>query len=144
MKTRIQAVAIAVLAGIGAWHPALRAQEATRTVWDGVYTEAQAKRGAALYRKHCASCHGEALEGDGEAPPLAGGEPFWNWNGKPLTGLFDKIQKDSPPKEPGTLSREVSADLLAYILSFNKFPAGQTELPHAAEALNKIRYQSKK
>jgi hypothetical protein len=85
-----------------------------------------------------------ALEGDGEAPPLSGGEPFWAWNGKPLTALFDKIHKEMPHNRPGTLSPEASADLLAYVLQFDKFPAGGTELPHEAAALNQIRYESKR
>jgi mono/diheme cytochrome c family protein len=118
--------------------------QASRSVWDGVYTEAQAKRGEALFEQNCVSCHGPALEGDGEAPPLSGGEPFWAWNGKPLTALFEKIHKEMPHNRPGSLSPESSADLLAYVLRFDKFPAGATELPHEAAALNQIRYESKK
>lgn len=49
-----------------------------------------------------------------------------------------------PHNRPGTLSPESSADLLAYVLQFNKFPAGATELPHDTGALNQIRYESKK
>ena|SRR5579864_8518068 len=118
--------------------------QASRSVWDGVFTEAQAKRGEALFNENCVSCHGPALEGDGEAPPLSRGELLWAWNGKPLTALYDKIHKEMPHNRPGTLSPEKSADLLAYILQFNKFPGGETELPHDAAALNQIRYESKK
>ena len=120
------------------------AQSASRSVWDGVFTEAQANRGQALYEQNCVSCHGPALEGDGEAPPLSGGEPFWTWNGKPLTALFEKIRKEMPHNRPGTLSPEASADILAHLLRFNKFPAGEIELAHTADALNQIRYESKK
>jgi hypothetical protein len=67
--------------------------------------------------------HGPALEGDGEAPPLSGGELFWAWNGKPLTAQFHKIYKEMPHNKPGTLSPDASADLLAYVLQFDKFPA---------------------
>ena len=116
----------------------------SRSVWDGIYTEAQAKRGEALYNQNCVSCHGPALEGDGEAPPLSGGEPFWTYNGKPVTALFDKILREMPHDHPGTLTPEASADLLAHVLHFNKFPAGDAELPHTADALNQIRYESKK
>lgn len=137
MTTKIILVLIVIAA-------ALLAQSASRSVWDGVYTEAQAKRGEALFEQNCISCHGPALEGDGEAPPLSGGELFWTWNGKPLTALFDKIHKEMPHNRPGTLSPEASADLLAHVLHFNKFPAGETELPHDAGALNQIRYESKK
>jgi S-disulfanyl-L-cysteine oxidoreductase SoxD len=78
--------------------------QGSRSVWDGVFTEAQAKRGEALFHENCVTCSGPALEGDGEAPPLSGGEPFWAWNGKPLTALFDKIHKKMPHNKPGTLS----------------------------------------
>jgi mono/diheme cytochrome c family protein len=115
---------------------------ASRSVWDGVYTDAQAKRGEALFAENCVTCHGPGLEGDGEAPPLSGGEPFWAWNGKPLTALFDKIHKEMPHNKPGTLSPEASADLLAYVLQFDKFPAGASELPHDSAAMNQIRYES--
>ena len=137
MNTKI----FAALAGIAA---VALAQQASRSVWDGVYTEAQAKRGEALYGQSCSSCHGPALEGDGEAPPLSGGEPFWTWNGKPLVALFDKIQREMPHDHPGTLSPEATADILAHVLRFNKFPAGDKELPHETQALNQIRYESKK
>ncbi len=43
--------------------------QASRSVWDGVYTDAQAKRGQALFEQNCVSCHGPALEGDGEKHP---------------------------------------------------------------------------
>jgi S-disulfanyl-L-cysteine oxidoreductase SoxD len=61
-----------------------------------------------------------------------------------MTALFDKIHKEMPHNRPGTLSPEENADLLAYVLLYNKFPAGEAELPHDAEALNPIRYESKK
>jgi hypothetical protein len=88
--------------------------------------------------------HGPALEGDGEAPPLSGGELFWAWKGKPLTALFDKFHKEMPDNKLGTFSPEASADLLAYVPQFDNFPAGATELPHDTAALNQIRYESKR
>ena len=42
--------------------------QSSRSVWDSVYTDGQAKRGEALFNQNCVSCHGPALEGDGEAP----------------------------------------------------------------------------
>jgi hypothetical protein len=61
-----------------------------------------------------------------------------------MTALFDKIQKEMSHNRPGTLSPEASTDSLAYVLQFNKFSAGEAELPHDAAALNQIRYESKK
>ena len=71
MKIKIAVAAIIGLASIGALHSALRAQEeqAARSVWEGVYTEEQARRGAELYAQECASCHGPLLTGTGEEAP---------------------------------------------------------------------------
>jgi S-disulfanyl-L-cysteine oxidoreductase SoxD len=120
------------------------AQEATRSVWDGVYTPEQADRGRPLYNQHCASCHADTLMGGEMSPPLVGGEFMSNWNGLTLGDLFERIRTSMPQNKPGTLSREVNADITAYILSVNKFPAGKTELPHAAEFLREIRIDSEK
>jgi S-disulfanyl-L-cysteine oxidoreductase SoxD len=123
---------------------ALLGQETTRSVWDGVYTEEQAKRGQPLYSQHCASCHGDALTGGEMSPPLAGGDFLSNWNGLTVGHLFDRIRKTMPVTRPGKLSREVNADILAYILSVNQFPAGKDELAHDAEMLKQIRLDATK
>jgi S-disulfanyl-L-cysteine oxidoreductase SoxD len=122
----------------------LSAQEATRSVWDGVYTEAQADRGRPLYNQHCASCHADTLMGGEMSPPLVGGEFLSNWNGLTLGDLFERIRTTMPQNNPGKLSREVNSDINAYILSVNKFPAGKTELAHSAEFLKDIRIDSEK
>ena len=70
----------------------LRAQGAGRTVWDGVYTEAQATRGAASYGQYCGACHGAQLNGTGEAPGLAGGEFISNWNGLSVGEVFAQLR----------------------------------------------------
>ena len=118
----------------------LLAQLSTR---DGVYTAVQAERGKAAYAKDCASCHAETLEGTGQAPPLTGDEFAANWKGQPLSELFDKIQGGMPADRPGQLSRATNADILAYLLSASKLPAGQTELDSGAEALRKIRFEAR-
>ena len=122
----------------------LFAQEPTRSVWDGVYTEAQANRGRPLYNEHCASCHADTLMGGEMSPPLVGGDFLSNWNGLTLGELFERIRTTMPQNKAGKLSREVNADITAYILSVNKFPAGKTELPHSTEFLKQIRVESEK
>jgi mono/diheme cytochrome c family protein len=122
----------------------LSAQEPTKSVWDGVYTEEQAGRGRPLYNQHCASCHADTLMGGEMSPPLVGGEFMSNWNGLTLGELFERIRTTMPQNKPGKLSREVNSDITAYILSVNKFPAGKTELPHSAEFLKDIRIDSEK
>ena len=118
--------------------------QTSRTVWDGVYTEEQAKRGEALYEKQCSSCHGDKLAGRESAPPLTGGAFLANWNGLRLGDLFERIRKTMPQASPGKLTRQQNADILAYVLSFNKFPAGKTELYRQAEMLREIRFVSEK
>jgi mono/diheme cytochrome c family protein len=125
----------------------LRAQETaptSRSVWDGVYTEEQAKRGEELYRKECASCHGDTLVGGGGAAPLTGGAFLSNWNGLTVGDLFDRIRKTMPQGSLGKLSKQQDADILACLLSFNKFPAGKTELQKQVEFLKEIRFEATK
>jgi S-disulfanyl-L-cysteine oxidoreductase SoxD len=105
---------------------------------DGIYTADQAKRGEAAFKKQCSSCHGEALDGVGPYPALSGNEFLSKYEGQPTVNLYDMIQKLMPATAPGTLSRPDAADLLAYILSFNKFPAGKTDLPNDEDSLKKL------
>jgi mono/diheme cytochrome c family protein len=77
--------------------------QTSASVWDGVYTGAQADRGKALYAKSCAACHGSALDGSGAAPPLAGADFKGDWNGQTLNDLFEKTQTTMPADQPGSL-----------------------------------------
>jgi mono/diheme cytochrome c family protein len=147
MKVKIAAMAIIGLAAVGALYSALRAQDAPsgqRSVWDGVYTQEQAERGHALYNRHCASCHGDTLAGGDVPPPLAGSDFLANWNGLTVGDLFERIRRSMPQDDPGRLSRQQNADVLAHIFSFNKFPAGKTELAHDSELLKQIRIEATK
>jgi mono/diheme cytochrome c family protein len=114
------------------------------SVWDGVYTAAQAKRGEPVYAQYCASCHGATLEGRGQTPPLAGSDFNMDWNAMPLSELFEKMQEAMPADKPGTLTRAQNADILAYILQFGKFPAGQVELKSDEDSLKKIQFTGDK
>jgi S-disulfanyl-L-cysteine oxidoreductase SoxD len=110
----------------------VEAQQA-RSVSEGVYSAAQAIRGQAIYQTQCAECHGNALEGT-VGSPLAGDSFLAEWSARPLSAFVDKIQKTMPFSAPGSLSRQQSADLTAYILRAGKFPAGRTELTEATLA----------
>jgi mono/diheme cytochrome c family protein len=155
MKNQIAAFAFVVvfLVAWGASNTALRGQTASpqptpapspgpRSVWDGVFSEDQAKRGGSLYYGECASCHGDNLKGNDSTPALTGSDFAADWDGQPLGSLFRKIRLSMPKNEPGRLNPQQDADVLAYILSFNKFPSGKTELPPDNELLKLIRYQS--
>src|SRR5687768_11985919 len=124
----------------------IEAQQTPRTVQDGVYSDAQATRGQALYAQRCAGCHGPALTG-GQAPPLAGDAFTTKWRLEPLSALFIKIRYTMPPSPPVSapagggiaaptpfapqLSPEQGADLVAHVLKTNGFPAGKADFPSA-------------
>lgn len=137
-----------LIAATGATYSFVRAQEPapseSRSVWDGVYTDEQAKRGEAVYRKECASCHGASLTGGESSPPLTGGAFLSNWNGLTLGDLFDRIRKTMPQNAPGKLSKQQNADVLAFTLSANKFPSGKSELSLKTEFLKEIRFEAMK
>jgi mono/diheme cytochrome c family protein len=114
------------------------------SVWDGVYSAAQAKRGEALYGKACASCHRATLEGHGPTPSLAGAEFRDRWDGQTLDDLFEKMQTTMPADHPGSLSREDNGAILAFILRSNEMPAGEKDLGTDADSLARIRFTAAK
>ena len=129
-------IAAGLVSGIAA--PAL----GQTSVWDGAYSEAQAARGALIYRRECVMCHAPALEGNGEAPPLVG-RFIPDWEGTRLSDLFDKIRETMPLFAPATLSPSDTSDLLAFILRSNNFPAGPKDL-ETGNALKSISFDAHK
>ncbi|MDB4875345.1 MAG: cytochrome c, class [Gemmatimonadetes bacterium] len=123
-----------------AWGAEPRALDvrAERTVWDSVYTAAQASRGETLYVKSCARCHQVSLAGADESPPLTGGAFMGNWSGLPLADLQNRIRTTMPSDSVGIYNRQLVTDVMAYLLKANGFPAGATELPTDTEALRGI------
>jgi mono/diheme cytochrome c family protein len=98
-----------------------------RSITEGVYSAGQATRGQLIYKEQCLSCHGDAMQGS-IGPPLGGDVFLGNWSARPLTTFVDKIQKTMPFNTPGSLSRQQSMDLTAYILQNGKYAAGNGEL----------------
>jgi mono/diheme cytochrome c family protein len=139
-KFAIMAVIGVSLAGVYSIH----AQDATKSVWDGVYTDDQAKRGQGSYASECASCHGDQLTGGEMAPPLAGGEFMSNWSGLTVGDLYERIRTGMPPANPAKVSREAKADIVAFILAYNKFPAGKQEMASRTEVLKQIKIEADK
>ena len=113
--------------------------ETTRSVWDGVYTADQARRGRQIYAKECASCHGSDLTGGESAPPLAGPGFLSNWTSLTVGDLFERTRVSMPENDPGKLSRAQLADVIACLLSANGFPDGKAELDKQTEVLKQIR-----
>lgn len=114
------------------------------SVWDGVYSATQAKRGEALYAKACASCHRANLEGHAPTPSLAGAEFRDRWDGQTLDDLFEKMQTTMPADHPGSLSRDDNAAILAFMLRSNELPSGDKDLPTDSDSLAKIHFTAAK
>jgi cytochrome c len=113
------------------------------SVWDGVYTDAQAARGKLRYGGNCVECHGASLEGNYLSPPLTG-ELIADWDGMTMADLFDKVQRTMPLGHPASLSDADTADVLAYMLQSNNFPSGGAELGSSMDNLKSIAFEARK
>ena len=104
------------------------AAQAGKSVWDGVYSDEQAARGKKLYVESCASCHQEGLQGADLAPALKGADFVLKWTGFSVQDIFTTVANTMPADSPGKLAPQENADVLAYVMQVNKFPAGRDEL----------------
>ena len=102
-----------------------------RPVSIGVYTDGQAKRGAEVFLVNCVSCH-STKDYSGETFKLA-------WVSRTAFDIFDQIRKLMPEDNPGILSAQQYADVVAYIFSLNGYPTGQTELPAQDAPLKRMK-----
>lgn len=116
-------------------------QGAPRTIWDRVYSEAQAARGAQLYKTHCGYCHRDDLTGGGSeagAPALAGPLFVHRWVDQPVADLFVTIGTTMPQNKPDTLDPQIVVDIVSFLLQSNGAPSGDTELPASIDALKTV------
>jgi len=98
------------------------------TIADGVYTDAQAETGAALYEQHCLICHDKKYF----RPVLK------RWEGQPLGMMYLIMSSSMPESNPASLRQEEYVDILAYVLSLSRYPSGDTALDYKDGALDKI------
>ena len=111
---------------------ALAQENAGKTVWDGVYTADQAKRGDAVFTRRCLKCHSTGFERTGFVE---------RWREDKLSGFFNFISTYMPRDSPGSATQNEYLDIAAYIMSNNDLPAGTQELTY--EALTTIQVQRK-
>ena len=111
------------------------------SVWDGVFTEAQAKRGQAVYPGPCGTCHGRRLNGAPDdpdmrsTPPLARAKFLRDWEGRSLATLFEYTRATMPESNPGSLTDEEYVDVIAYMLSVGGMPEGDDALQSDPQSL---------
>lgn len=112
-----------------------------RSIWEGVYTEAQATRGQQAYKVHCGYCHRDNLTGGGSeagAPALLGPIFTYRWRDQPVADLFVTIGTTMPQNKPDTLEPGTVIDIVSFVLKANNVPAGPSELPPDVETLKTI------
>jgi mono/diheme cytochrome c family protein len=102
-------------------------QQPPPSIWEGVFSQAQARRGEEGYRSRCAGCHGPELVAKGYAVNLTGPAFTFGWQRKTIANRFLIIRETMPPNNL-TLSGQEYVDIVSYILEFNGYPAGEQEL----------------
>ena len=112
----------------------VRAEQA-KNASEGIYTKEQASRGLTLYDTSCASCH--------ELGKFKGTEFANAWTDKPLADLHTAVLS-MPMDAPGSMKPQEYADIIAYFLSINDYPAGTTELAGTEAAIKAIKLDAKK
>ena len=113
--------------------PAVEPTEAAAaTIWEGVYTTEQADRGQQIALANCFECH--------SASEWRGPGFLRLWEGRRLGDLYVRIFRTMPQNDPGRLTVEECADIVAYMLSLQDVPTGdgQRELPSDLELLDAI------
>ncbi len=140
---------LAVAAGISAIHAQGRdtpVPQDAKTVWTGVFTKEQAKRGSGIYGRRCMPCHGPELNGgdNGADDGISLTAGYWaTWRGETVAELFRVVSKKMPRNAPGQLTPQEYADVISFLLEANSNQAGMNELPPDTTQLEKIVFVDK-
>ena len=115
--------------------------EPGRTAASGVYTDAQAERGRAVYREHCSYCHHDDLLGGEDLevipPALVGLDFSERWYGKSAGELLRGVAATMPWRT-APLTAQLYADVVSYMLKENGYPAGNVELPPESSEVDDV------
>jgi mono/diheme cytochrome c family protein len=111
-----------------------------RSTLEGVYSEAQAGRGATLYNRSCAVCHGADLKGGDRAPALIGPSFTGRWSDRTLGALFEYTSAMMPVTSPGGFGPQQNADIVAFLLNKGNYPTGNADLPADMSVLSQIAF----
>ena len=95
------------------------------------YTSRQASRGDGLFRDNCVSCHSSS--------EFAGASFQRRWRNRAVGDIYEFVLYSMPDDNPGGLPEQTYADIVAYMLSMNDFPAGDAELPTSLDALMEMK-----
>src|SRR5262245_16703169 len=107
---------VAAIAAFAVGSYVVAAQE-VKSQWEGLFTVEQAGRGKMLYSDKCSACHGEQGAGSEMAPGLTNESFATKWNDSTMAEVFERIRTTMPQNDPGSLSFQQTADILAFILN---------------------------
>ncbi len=141
-KNLVNAALVVVLAGCastpegapaGAAAPTVDAPVAAAevSVENAFYTTRQATRGNGLFRDNCVSCHASS--------EFAGSSFERRWRNRSVGDIYEFVLYSMPDDNPGGLPEQTYADIVAYMLQLNDFPAGDSELPTSMDALMQMK-----
>jgi len=95
----------------------------------------QATRGRTVFLGMCRDCH---------TPEEQSGDKFAKrWLGRSLGDMYEYLITEMPKNDPGSLSPDDYANVMAYMLRINAMPVGTRELPADVAALKKIQIAKK-
>jgi mono/diheme cytochrome c family protein len=145
---------VIVVALLATTRPSAQAQSQARSIWDGVYSTAQAARGERAYRSACGYCHKDDLSGGfmddgvGKATALAGPQAFGSslverWKDQSMGDLVYAIASTMPKDSPTSLTLDTYIDIATYLLQKNGMPAGSADLPADVPMLRAIAVRAK-
>jgi mono/diheme cytochrome c family protein len=139
MKAKSTIVALFAIGAIASGTAAF-AEGGKVSIWSGVYTAAQAKRGETVHAGSCTSCHGTRLNGAGQpdmppSPAIAREGFLRKWAGKPVSELFVYVRTKMPPDTAGSLTEREAIDSIAHMFAVSNIPAGDKEMPSDEKAL---------
>ena len=128
-RRRFSVIEAALVVGLisAGWSSVPAGAQSGASVADGVFTEAQASRGEATFRRVCSACH--------DTGEFSGGRFRLTWVGQSAGDLFDTIATLMPEGDPGSLTPAQYAAVVAYLLQVNGYPAGESDLPTSLSAL---------
>jgi mono/diheme cytochrome c family protein len=112
---------VALVVGSLLWFGLAAVIFAQGTVMDGVFTSAQATQGQRTFERVCASCH--------DTGEFSGGRFQFTWVGLTTADLYETIATLMPEGDPGSLSPQEYAAVVAYLLQLNDYPTGVAPLP---------------
>jgi mono/diheme cytochrome c family protein len=114
------------------------AQDGRRTIWDGVFSEAQSARGQRVYARSCAKCHADDLLGTTNAPPLVGEAFLGRFDRATVDDIVQTVRQTMPQEAPDSLGLDGYVDIVTYLLESNGSPAGAADLAADRATLKQV------